>query len=132
MNDQHDERQGDPAATPVVEQRREFLYSLGKWSGAVIGSVALGGVLFSSPAPAGGWINRRGGYGGGGWVNRGGGGGWINGGGGGGWINGGGGGGWINGGGGGWINGGGSWINGGGGGGGWINRRGGGGGWINR
>ena len=78
MNDQYDERQGDPAATPVVEQRREFLYSLGKWSGAVIGGVALGGVLFSSPAPAGGWINRRGGYGGGSWVNRGGGGGWIN------------------------------------------------------
>ena len=84
--------------------RRNFLRGLGKWSLAVIGSVALGAV--AAPPEAKGWVN-----GGGSWVNRRGGGG--------GWINGGGGGG-------GWINRGGSWINGrgGGGGGSWVNRRG--------
>jgi hypothetical protein len=86
--------------------RRLFLQSMGKWSGAAI-LAALGGgawLAFLPEATAGAWVNRRG-YGGGGWVNR--------------W--GGGGGGWING-------------RGGGGGGGWINRRGygGGGGWVNR
>ena len=80
---------------PVSQSRREFLFSLGKWSKAVIAGAVLGsGLLYSeSDAEAGGWINRRGGWGGGG------GGGWIN----------GGGGGWINRRGGGW--GGGSWIN---------------------
>lgn len=85
--------------------RRLFLRSLGKWSGAAIAAVVVGATWFgSSPeAEAGGWINGRGGYGGGGWINRRGygGGGWING-------RGGGGGGWINrrsyGGGGSWIN----------------------------
>ena len=87
--------------------RRSFLKSLGKWSGAAIAAV-LGTRWLALPpeADAGAWVNRRGGYGGGG-----------------GWINGRGGGG-----GGGWINGRGS------GGGGWINRRGygGGGAWVNR
>jgi len=98
--------------TLCTEERRElldrrlFLQSMGKWSGAAI-AAALGGVAwltFLPEANAGAWINRRG-DGGGGWVNR--------------W--GGGGGGWING-------------RGGGGGGGWINRRGygGGGAWVNR
>ncbi len=94
------------AAETESLDRRSFLRSLGKWSGAAI-VAAVGGIwLFSSPeARAGAWINRRG-------VVRGGGG----------WINGGG-----------WVNRAGGWINGRGGGGGWINRRGGGGGgWINR
>ncbi|HYY26925.1 MAG TPA: hypothetical protein VE860_03225, partial [Chthoniobacterales bacterium] len=86
--------------------RRLFLKSLGKWSGAAIAAAVAGGAWLTFPpeANAGAWVNRRG-YGGGGWVNR--------------W--GGGGGGWING-------------RGGGGGGGWINRRGygGGGAWVNR
>ncbi|MCP5197053.1 MAG: hypothetical protein H6974_09750 [Gammaproteobacteria bacterium] len=114
----------DSTAASVEEQRRAFLRGLGKWSQAVIGGVLLGGGLaISQPTQAGAWVNRRGGWGGGGWANRGGSAGWAN--------RGGGGVGWINGGGGGWVNRGGSWINGGGGG--WINRRGGGGvGWINR
>jgi len=84
--------------------RRLFLQSLGKWSGAAIAAVVVGGATFGS-APeteAGAWVNRRGGYSGG-WINRRG-------------------------------YGGGAWINGHGGGGGWINRRyyGGAGSWINR
>jgi len=73
-----------------MQDRRDFLLGLGKWSMVVIG-VAAGGALLSSTAEAG-WINSRGG-----WINGmgGGGGGWINGGGG-GWINSRGGGGWIN------------------------------------
>ena len=88
-----------------LPDRRLFLRSLGKWSGAAIAAVVVGGawVAFSPEANAGAWVNRRGGYGGG-WINarRG--------------------------------YGGGGWINGGGGGGGWINRRayGGGGAWVNR
>ena len=84
--------------------RRMFLQSLGRWSGAAIAAATFGGVSLGFPpeAKAAAWVNRRGGSGGG-WVNR---------------IGGGGGG----------------WINGGGGGGGWINRRGygGGGAWVNR
>jgi hypothetical protein len=71
--------------------RRLFLQSLGKWSGAAItAAVAVGWLASGPPARAGAWIKRRGGWGGGGWANRGGGGG--------GWINrrGFGGGGWIN------------------------------------
>ena len=86
--------------------RRNFLRSLGKWSLAVIGCVAVGSIAESSTAQTA-WVNRRGGgYGGGGaWANRAGGGGA--------WANGGGG------------YGGGSWVNGrGGGGGAWVNRRG--------
>jgi hypothetical protein len=81
--------------------RRLFLQSTGKWSGAAIAAAVIGGgwLAFPPEANAGAWVNRRYGYGGGGWINR--------------W---GGGGGWINGGGGGWINrraygGGGAWIN---------------------
>jgi hypothetical protein len=81
--------------------RRLFLQSMGKWSGAAIAAAVFGCAWLAFPpeAKAGAWVNRRGGYGGG-------------------WINGRryGGGGWINGGGGGWINrrgygGGGSWVN---------------------
>lgn len=92
--------------------RRAFLLSLGKWSKAVIAGAVLGGGLLETgrEAQAGAWVNRRGGWGGGSWVNRyAGGGGWVN-------RYGGGGAGWINGGGGGWVN------RRGGGGGGWINR----------
>ena len=60
--------------------RRMFLQSLGKWSGAAITAAVAVGWLASGPtAQAGRWVNRRGGFGGGGWINRGGGGGgWIN------------------------------------------------------
>ncbi len=101
MTDQLNTQPLEPTDTPEAQERRTFLRGLGKWSQAVIGGVLLGGGLtVSHRTSAGAWINRRGGYGGGGgWINGGGGGGWINGG-------GGGGGGWINrrGGGGGWIN----------------------------
>jgi hypothetical protein len=101
-----------PGDEEIVQNRRGFLISLGKWSAAVVTGAVLGaGALAPTrDAEAGAWINNRGGWGGGGWVNRhGGGGGWIN-------RYGGGGAGWVNGGGGGWINrrggyGGGSWIN---------------------
>jgi hypothetical protein len=74
-----------------IANRRLFLQSLGKWSGAAITAAVTGTWLGGSTgALAGGaWINRRG-VGGGAWVNGGGGGGgWINRrGGGGAWING--------------------------------------------
>ena len=95
--------------------RRRFLQSIGKWSGAAISAAIAGAFWFASSqeAKAGGWINRRGAVRVGGWINRAG---WVNRAG--GWINGGGAGGWIN-----------RRV----GGGGWVNRRaGGGGGWINR
>ncbi len=98
MTDQCDEQQQDNTDETVTQERRDFLRGLGKWSQAVIGGVLLGGAVTLAPqARAGAWINRRGGYGGGGWINGGGGGGWINGGGG-GWVNrrGGYGGSWIN------------------------------------
>ena len=96
----------EPDNTAVTQDsqvdRREFLGSLGKWSGAsvaaVIGSAAWLSTSGSSQAAS--WVNRSGG----GWINRRSGGGS-----------------WINGGGGGWVNRGGSWVNRGGGG--WINRR---------
>ena len=51
--------------------RRLFLQSMGKWSGAAIAAVVFGGAWLASPpsANAAAWVNRRGG-GGGGWVNR--------------------------------------------------------------
>jgi len=106
-----------PSDEKALLTRRDFLVGLKKWSTVVIGGAVLGGLLLPpTDAEAGAWINNRGGWGGGGWINGGGGGSWINGGGGGGWVNRGGGGGWVNrGGGGGWVNhrggGGGSWIN---------------------
>jgi hypothetical protein len=106
MNDESPIENTLPAENVESLDRRLFLRSLGKWSGAAVVAAVAGGVwLASSPeANAGGWINRRGAFRGGGWIN-----------------------------GGGWVNRAGGWINGRGGGGGWINRRiGGGGGWINR
>lgn len=99
--------EGQVENSPVDEGRREFLNSLGKWSGASVLAVVGAAGWMSTPGCAYGatWVNRRHG---GGWVNRGGS-----------WVNRGGG----------WINRGGGWVNRGGGG--WVNRRGG-GGWINR
>lgn len=82
-----------------IQNRRLFLQSIGKWSGAAITASVVGvGLSVAPEAGAGAWINRRGG-----WYNRGGG--WIN--------RGGGGGSWVNRGGGGWVNRrrGGSWVN---------------------
>jgi hypothetical protein len=88
--------------------RRLFLQSMGKWSGAAIAAAVFGGAWLATPpdAEAGAWVNRRGYGGGGAWVNGHGGyyrgGGWINGrgyGGGGAWVNRrgyGGGGAWVN------------------------------------
>ncbi|MCB1806682.1 MAG: hypothetical protein KDJ99_16485 [Candidatus Competibacteraceae bacterium] len=71
----------------AIQNRREFLIGLGKWSRAVIAGavVGAGAMAVQKPAQAG-WLNRRGG-GGGGWIN--GGGSWANrrGGWGGSWIN---------------------------------------------
>ena len=90
MTDQLNTRPLEPTDTPEAQERRTFLRGLGKWSQVVISGVLLGGgLMVSHRAGAGAWVNRRGGYGGGGgWIN-GGGGGWINrrGGGGVGWIN---------------------------------------------
>ncbi len=76
-----------------TSSRRDFLRSLGKWSGVIIGAVTAANLV--DPQTVAGWVNRGGG---GSWVNGRGGGGWINGGGGGGWVDAGGGGGgsWIN------------------------------------
>jgi hypothetical protein len=106
MNDQ---QSNEPTYTDEERgllDRRLFLQSMGKWSGAAIAAAIFGGAWLAAPpdAEAGAWINRRG-YGGGGWINGrgyGGGGGWINGrgyGGGGAWVNRrayGGGGAWVN------------------------------------
>jgi hypothetical protein len=95
-----------PVEEAIIQSRRDFLLSLGKWSAAVVAGAVLGAGALAPErdAQAGAWINRRGG-----------------------WINGGGGGGWVN-----RYGGGGAWVNGGGGGG-WVNRRGGyGGSWVNR
>ena len=93
-----------PAENSESLNRRLFLRSVGKWSGAAIVAAVVGCVVYSQGERAGVWVNRRGIVRGGGWIN-----------------------------GGGWVNRAGGWINGRWGGGGWINRRGwGGGGWINR
>lgn len=81
MTNQKDTQPLEQADNPAMLERRDFLRGLGKWSQAVIGGVLLGGALtVSHQASAGGWINRRGGGAvrGGGWINGGGGGGWIN------------------------------------------------------
>jgi hypothetical protein len=101
MNDQTSNEMIGAGERREILDRRLFLQSMGKWSGAAIAAAVGAGAWLTSlrEANAGAWVNRRG-YGGGGWVNR----------------RGGGGGGWINGGGGGWINrrgygGGGAWVN---------------------
>jgi hypothetical protein len=101
MSDKSSNEAEMPETSNPAMDRRLFLQSMGKWSGAAIAAVVAGSFLASAPeAKAGGWINRRCG-GGGSWANRyGGGGGWVNryGGGGTGWVNryGGGGGAWVN------------------------------------
>ena len=103
MNNEASNEANVQAENDELLNRRLFLRSLGKWSGAAAIAAIAGGLwIGSSPKAAAGWLNRRGVVGGGGWIN-----------------------------GGGWVNRAGGWINGGGGGG-WVNRRGGGGGWINR
>jgi hypothetical protein len=103
MSNESSNEETVPAESGESLDRRLFLRSIGRWSGAAIAAAVTGGAWLASlpVANAGAWVNRRGGVRGGGWINRGGGGGggWINRrGGGGGWINGrgGGGGGWIN------------------------------------
>lgn len=70
-----------------MSDRREFLRSLGKWSGAAIAALLHTEFLVNDKAS--GWANRRGSWanggtnwinhGGGGWLNsRGGGGSWVN------------------------------------------------------
>jgi hypothetical protein len=102
MSDKPSNEANVPEASNSVIDRRLFLQSMGKWSGAAIVAVIAGSWLASPPqAEAGAWVNRRCG-GGGAWANRaGGGGGWVNrygGGGTAGWVNryGGGGGAWVN------------------------------------
>ncbi len=120
-----DENQEPETEEEVLSSRRDFLFSLGRWSKAVIAGTLLGGSLLNPRRDAiagtawgnGGhrWANGGGGWGnhGGSWANRSGG--WANHGG--GWANHGGG----------WANHGGSWANGGRG---WVNRPGG-TGWSN-
>jgi hypothetical protein len=101
------EQEAPETSEQELKSRRNFLKSLGRWSGIIIGAATLGALM--PPDKAAGWVNGRAG-----WVNgRGGGGGgaaWVNrstgta-----GWVNRGGG--WINGGGAGWVNRRGSWVN---------------------
>jgi hypothetical protein len=85
------ESSNEKAAITEIEllDRRLFLRSMGKWSGAaILAAVGAGAWLASLPNASAGWVNRRGPVRGGGWINGGGGGGWVNRrGGGGGWIN---------------------------------------------
>jgi hypothetical protein len=113
MNDKSPNEAAVPETSDPAIDRRLFLQSMGKWSGAAIAAVVAGSFLASAPeAQAGGWVNRRCG-GGGSWANRygGGGGGWVN-------RYGGGGTGWVN----RYGSGGGAWVNHYGGGGAWVNR----------
>ena len=87
MNDNPSNEGMVPEVSHDVVDRRLFLQSTGKWSGAAIAAAVAGSWFASAPNAGAAWVNRRGG-GGGGWVNGGGGGG--------GWINRAGGGGWIN------------------------------------
>jgi hypothetical protein len=71
MNDESSPERTLPEKTELPD-RRLFLRSLGKWSGAAVIAAIAGGVwLASSPeTKAGIWINRRGPWRGGGWINR--------------------------------------------------------------
>jgi hypothetical protein len=100
-------------AEQELKNRRNFLKSLVRWSAIIIGTAALGGLMQPEEAAGwvngvGGWVNARGGYGGGSWINGGGvvgGGSWVN-------RSGGGSVGWVNrSGGGAWVNRRGSWVN---------------------
>ncbi|MBS1223037.1 MAG: hypothetical protein H6R23_2657, partial [Proteobacteria bacterium] len=80
MTDQHAMARPERTDAPVIEERRQFLRGLGKWSQAVIGGVLVGGAFIESN-PAHAWAAGRGYRGsaavgaGGGWANRYGGGG---------------------------------------------------------
>jgi hypothetical protein len=50
--------QGGKPGEVEIARRRRFLRSLGKWSMAVIGAIALGA---ATPTEGAAWINRRGG-----------------------------------------------------------------------
>ena len=85
MSDEISSETTDAEEGRELVDRRLFLQSMGKWSGAAIAAVVFSGAWLAFPpvAKAGAaWVNRRGyGGGGGGWVNRyggGGGGGWVN------------------------------------------------------
>ncbi len=108
MSEEKKDEQGAPEPSEQeLKSRRDFLKSLGRWSSISIGAAALGGLM--QPEDAAGWVNgkagwvnvRGGGGGGAAWVNRSSGtAGWVN-----------RGGGWINGGGAGWVNRRSSWVN---------------------
>ncbi len=91
MNDKNNQAPDDNSADEnELINRREFFVGLKKWSKVVIGGAIAGSAIANAnqEALAASWANRRGGYRGGGWVNRGGGGGaWVNRRGGAGWIN---------------------------------------------
>ena len=102
FNDQADGAGAENRVPDEIQQRREFLQGLGKWSGAAIVAAVGGGVWLASAgkAHAGRWVNRR--VGGGAWANRAvGGGAWTN----------------------RSVGGGGAWVNRRVGGGAWVNRR---------
>jgi hypothetical protein len=68
MNDEaSNETTGTEEGKELLD-RRLFLKSIRKWSGAAIAAVVFGRALLASPpeANAGAWVNRRGGGGGGG------------------------------------------------------------------
>ena len=85
MSESHEETPVESVETTSIrEERRKFLGSLGKWSGAcVLTAVGAAAWMSTTGNAQAGWLNRR--VGGGGWIN--GGGSWINRRGGGGWIN---------------------------------------------
>lgn len=66
-----------PEQAGALESRRAFLFGLGKWSKAVIVGAIAGGALLPGREAQAGWLNRRGGWGGG-WVNARDGIGWAN------------------------------------------------------
>jgi hypothetical protein len=71
MNDETSSETTNTEERRELLERRLFLQSMGKWSGAAIAAAVFGGAWLAS-APevnAGAWVNRRGG-GGGGWVNH--------------------------------------------------------------
>jgi hypothetical protein len=71
MNTQPPSETGDSEQEKEALNRRLFLRSMGKWSGAAIAAIGLAGAwLASAPdTKAQSWINRRGPRRGG-WINR--------------------------------------------------------------
>jgi len=72
MNNQPSSETAGSEQEQQVLDRRLFLRSIGKWSGAAIAAVAFGGAwLANAPeANAGVWINRWGPRRRSGWINR--------------------------------------------------------------